>query len=213
VAFAIARTVFQGGTDVPEFPSKEFYRLNEVCRYTDTQPYVLRFWESEFPQLKPRRSGSGQPVYRREDLELVRRIKQLLYDEECSLEAARKELEAESGASGKRRGKAEGRPPAKRPAGSSSAGERRRGAEDASTASRGAEPASPPESYAEQVSRQRYEDAVEEIHHLRMQLQEAEKARRKAESSLQQATEAGERFRRRNDRAGQRIEQLLERLS
>ena len=47
--------------NVPELPQKEFFKLSEVCQFTDTQPYVLRFWESEFPQLNPERSSGGQP--------------------------------------------------------------------------------------------------------------------------------------------------------
>ena len=57
-----------------ELPRKAFYRLSEVCQYTDTQPYVLRFWESEFPQLRPEAGAGGQPVYRKKDIEVVRRF-------------------------------------------------------------------------------------------------------------------------------------------
>ena len=52
---------------MPEIPDKSFYRIGEVCDLTDTQPYVLRFWESEFPQLTPRKNRSGHRVYRREE--------------------------------------------------------------------------------------------------------------------------------------------------
>ena len=61
-----------------EIPQKASYKGSEVCQYTDTQPYVLQFWASEFPQLRPRRSGGGQPVYSRRDLEVILRIKELL---------------------------------------------------------------------------------------------------------------------------------------
>ena len=50
---------------MPEMPEKSQYKLSEVCQFTDTQPYVLRFWESEFPQLRPEKTRSGQPVYSR----------------------------------------------------------------------------------------------------------------------------------------------------
>lgn len=77
-------------------PDKAFYKVNEVCQYTETQPYVLRFWESEFPQLVPRKNRSGQKVYTRQDIELVLRIKKLLHDEEYTIAAARRRLEEES---------------------------------------------------------------------------------------------------------------------
>ncbi len=78
-----------------EIPDKLFYKIGEVCQYTDTQPYVLRFWESEFPQLAAKKSRSGQRVYGREDIDLVLRIKKLLYEEEYTIAGARKRLEQE----------------------------------------------------------------------------------------------------------------------
>jgi len=60
---------------------------------TDTQPYVLRFWESEFPQLAPRKSRSGQRLYQKRDVDLVLRIHKLLYDEEYTIAGARRKLE------------------------------------------------------------------------------------------------------------------------
>lgn len=60
---------------------------------TDTQPYVLRFWESEFPQLAPGKSRSGQRLYQKRDVDLVLRIRKLLYDEEYTIAGARKKLE------------------------------------------------------------------------------------------------------------------------
>jgi DNA-binding transcriptional MerR regulator len=70
-----------------------FYKIGEVCAMTDTQPYVLRFWESEFPQLAPRKSRSGQRIYRKSDIDLVQTIKRLLYDQEYTIPGARKKLE------------------------------------------------------------------------------------------------------------------------
>lgn len=78
-------------------PEKAFYKMSEVCQYTETQPYVLRFWESEFPQLVPRKNRAGQKVYTRQDVELVLRIKRLLHDEEYTIAAARRRLEEELG--------------------------------------------------------------------------------------------------------------------
>jgi DNA-binding transcriptional MerR regulator len=83
------------GTQIPD---KTHFKIGEVCRITDTQPYVLRFWESEFPSLAPQKTRSGQRVYRRQDIEMVLRIKQLLYEEAYTIAGARKQLEsADSG--------------------------------------------------------------------------------------------------------------------
>ena len=75
-----------------EIPRKLFYKIGEVCQLTDTQPYVLRFWESEFPQLAPTKSRSGQRLYRKKDIDLVLTIKQLLHDEGYTIAGARKKL-------------------------------------------------------------------------------------------------------------------------
>jgi DNA-binding transcriptional MerR regulator len=76
-----------------EIPEKLFYKAAEVCQITDTQPYVLRFWESEFPQLASEKNRSGQRVYRRQDIDLVFRIKKLLYQEEYTIAGARKAID------------------------------------------------------------------------------------------------------------------------
>jgi DNA-binding transcriptional MerR regulator len=76
-----------------DVPDKLFYKASEVCQVTDTQPYVLRFWESEFPQLAAEKNRSGQRVYRRQDIDLIFRIKKLLYEEEYTIAGARKVLE------------------------------------------------------------------------------------------------------------------------
>ena len=75
-----------------EIPRKLFYKIGEVCQYTDTQPYVLRFWESEFSQLAPNKSRSGQRLYRRKDIDMVLAIKKLLYEEGYTIAGARKKL-------------------------------------------------------------------------------------------------------------------------
>ncbi len=75
-----------------EVPKKLFYKIGEVCALTDTQPYVLRFWESEFPQLAPKKTRTGQRVYRPRDIELVLEIKKLLYEEGFTIAGARKKL-------------------------------------------------------------------------------------------------------------------------
>jgi DNA-binding transcriptional MerR regulator len=76
-------------------PNKLFFKIGEVCEITDTQPYVLRYWESEFPALAPAKNSSGQRIYRRKDIETVLRIKQLLYDEGFTIAGAKKRLEME----------------------------------------------------------------------------------------------------------------------
>jgi DNA-binding transcriptional MerR regulator len=78
-------------------PNKLFFKIGEVCEITDTQPYVLRYWESEFPALAPAKNSSGQRIYRRRDIETVLRIKQLLYDEGFTIAGAKKRLESEAG--------------------------------------------------------------------------------------------------------------------
>ena len=78
-----------------EIPNKLFYKIGEVCEITDTQPYVLRFWESEFPQLAPRKNRSGQRVYQRKDIDTVLAIKRLLYEEEYTIAGARRKLDDE----------------------------------------------------------------------------------------------------------------------
>src|SRR5437867_1826673 len=80
-----------------EQESKPYYKIGEVCEITGTQPYVLRFWESEFPSLAPKKNRSGQRVYRKRDIELIRRIKALLYEKEYTIAGARKVLEGEGG--------------------------------------------------------------------------------------------------------------------
>jgi len=78
-----------------KIPNKLFFKIGEVCEITDTQPYVLRYWESEFPALAPAKNSSGQRIYRRRDIETVLRIKQLLYEEGYTIAGAKKKLETE----------------------------------------------------------------------------------------------------------------------
>lgn len=81
-------------------PNKLFFKIGEVCELTDTQPYVLRYWESEFPSLAPAKNSSGQRIYRRRDIETVLRIKQLLYEEGFTIAGAKKKLEQEMAGKG-----------------------------------------------------------------------------------------------------------------
>src|SRR5438270_5589625 len=72
-----------------------YYKIGEACKALDIQPYVLRYWETEFPALSPSKSRSGQRVYSEKELEIIRRIKQLLYDEGYTIAGAKKKLEGE----------------------------------------------------------------------------------------------------------------------
>ena len=79
-----------------ETADKLYYRIGEVEAITRVPAYVLRYWESEFKLLRPKKNPAGQRVYRKRDLELVQRIRTLLYDERLTLEGAKKRLLAES---------------------------------------------------------------------------------------------------------------------
>ncbi len=74
---------------------KLYYKIGEACKILEIQPYVLRYWEKEFPLLSPTKSKSGQRVYNERELEVIRRIKELLYDEGYTIAGAKKKLEAE----------------------------------------------------------------------------------------------------------------------
>lgn len=81
-------------TAVLEIPDKLYFRIGEVSQLAGVKPYVLRFWENEFPSLVPRKSGTGQRLYRRKDVETVLEIKRLLYEKRFTIEGARKFLES-----------------------------------------------------------------------------------------------------------------------
>jgi DNA-binding transcriptional MerR regulator len=78
-----------------EIPDKLYFRIGEVARICGVPTYVLRFWEGEFPQLKPNKGGTGQRLYRRRDVEMALRIKTLLYDEGYTITGARQAFKAE----------------------------------------------------------------------------------------------------------------------
>ena len=78
---------------------KDFYRIGEVSRLTNLKPFVLRYWETEFPMLEPVKSPSGHRLYRQEDVEMVLRIKRLLYDEGFTIAGARRHLREQNGGS------------------------------------------------------------------------------------------------------------------
>lgn len=73
-------------------PEKLFYKIGEVSRIVGVEPYILRYWESEFSFLKPRRNKSGQRVYVRNDLDLINRIKKMLYEERYTISGVKKKF-------------------------------------------------------------------------------------------------------------------------
>lgn len=76
-------------------PQKLFFRIGEVCDLIKVQPHVLRYWETEFPMLSPQKNRAGQRVYRRKDVEMVLRIRNLLYEEKFTIAGARKKISEE----------------------------------------------------------------------------------------------------------------------
>ena len=92
-----AATRTDATSNVPaEIPDKLYFRIGEVARLCDVPAYVLRFWEGEFPQLKPNKGGTGQRLFRRRDVEMALRIKRLLYDEGYTIPGARQLLKVEA---------------------------------------------------------------------------------------------------------------------
>jgi DNA-binding transcriptional MerR regulator len=74
------------------YPDKLFYKIGEVSRIAEVEPYVLRYWETEFTFLKPRKSKSGQRIYVKKDLELIFQIKEMLYKDRFTIEGVRKKF-------------------------------------------------------------------------------------------------------------------------
>ena len=81
----------------PRIPDKEYFRIGEVAEIAEVEPYVLRFWESEFPRLRPSKTRTSQRVYSRRDVSLVLKIRDLLYEEGYTIVGARRQLGRASG--------------------------------------------------------------------------------------------------------------------
>jgi len=92
---AISRTKRKPGEEIV-IPEKLFFRIGEVSKLCSLPAYVLRFWETEFPQLKPNKSNTGQRLYRRKDVENIVRVKKLLYEEGYTINGARQFIKAET---------------------------------------------------------------------------------------------------------------------
>jgi DNA-binding transcriptional MerR regulator len=86
---------------IPE--DKRFFRIGEVSRIIGVEPYVLRYWESEFPQIRPLRADSNQRTYQRKDLETIMEIKRLLYEEKMTIEGAKRQLKQKGASAGSMR--------------------------------------------------------------------------------------------------------------
>jgi DNA-binding transcriptional MerR regulator len=86
----------------PEIPDKLFFRIGEVSTMLGLEAYVLRYWETEFPSLSPKKSGTGHRLYRRKDVELLLKIKHLLYEKRYTIDGARQYLQAEAKAANSR---------------------------------------------------------------------------------------------------------------
>jgi DNA-binding transcriptional MerR regulator len=88
------------GTATQTAAEERLYRIGEVSRLTELKPFVLRYWETEFPMLEPVKSPSGHRMYRQEDVDMVFKIKRLLYDEGFTIAGARRHLREQNGADG-----------------------------------------------------------------------------------------------------------------
>ncbi|HYZ86186.1 MAG TPA: MerR family transcriptional regulator [Bryobacteraceae bacterium] len=82
--------------EITAIPDKLYFRIGEVSRLAGVKPYVLRYWESEFPAIAPKKSGTGHRLYRRKDVEIILEIKRLLYEKRFTIEGARKALDPKS---------------------------------------------------------------------------------------------------------------------
>ncbi|HEV2884042.1 MAG TPA: MerR family transcriptional regulator [Pyrinomonadaceae bacterium] len=89
------------GRTAVHIPEKLFFKIGEVCELAGVQAHVLRYWESEFPMLAPQKNRAGQRVYRRRDVEIALRIKELLYDDQYTIAGAKKRLANDLRAGGK----------------------------------------------------------------------------------------------------------------
>lgn len=88
-------------TDSAALPEKLYFRIGEVAKIVGVKPYVLRYWESEFPAIRPGKSRSRQRLYRRRDVEALLEIKRLLHDERYTIEGAKRRLKCQPPAAGR----------------------------------------------------------------------------------------------------------------
>lgn len=98
LTFPDVRNMSQAAASIPQ---KLFFKIGEVCELAGVQAHVLRYWETEFPTLAPQKNRAGQRTYRRKDVEMALRIKELLYDEQYTIAGAKKKLASELRSSGR----------------------------------------------------------------------------------------------------------------
>jgi len=96
--------------DAPTIPDRLYFKIGDVARICGLETYVLRFWESQFPQLKPNKSGTGQRLYRRREVELVLEIKRLVHEEGYTLPGARQALDQQHRRGGQLEPRSESQP-------------------------------------------------------------------------------------------------------
>jgi DNA-binding transcriptional MerR regulator len=80
-----------------DIPDKLYFRIGEVSKIVDLAPYVLRFWETEFSKIKPKRTSSGRRLYTQKDIELITQIKYLLYEKKFTIQGARQHIDRRVG--------------------------------------------------------------------------------------------------------------------
>jgi DNA-binding transcriptional MerR regulator len=93
MTMSVNRERASGEQGQPSIPDKLYFRIGEVAQIAGVEPYVLRYWETEFPALAPKKSGTGHRLYRRKEVELVLEVKRLLYEKRFTIEGARLYLE------------------------------------------------------------------------------------------------------------------------
>ncbi|MBD3383208.1 MAG: MerR family transcriptional regulator [candidate division Zixibacteria bacterium] len=95
----IEKTALSGGGASlkrnPDHKDKLYYSISEVSRMTEVKPYVLRFWEKEFPSLRPKKNRGGNRIYQKHEIKLINRIKDLLYEEGYTIDGARQKLKTD----------------------------------------------------------------------------------------------------------------------
>ena len=90
--------------ELPPIPGKRYFTIGEVAELCQVKPHVLRYWEQEFPQLKPVKRRGNRRYYQRHDVELIRQIRSLLYEQGFTIGGARQRLEEDDGETGKAKG-------------------------------------------------------------------------------------------------------------
>lgn len=83
-------------TPAPEIPDKLYFKIGDVAKIIGVEAYVLRYWETEFPEIRPSKSRTGQRLYRKQDVEKILHIRELLYQQKFTIDGARKRLRGEA---------------------------------------------------------------------------------------------------------------------